>query len=104
MEKLALPYNVGKAVVVERDDGAKHYFMVVDEIVRRKTDAPNTALCFQRLQHKKENTVLFRFCYYFSDGQEWVFVKDTSYVPAEDFRAIVRKAIQKGWIEPQDAE
>ena len=99
MIKLPLPDNIGKTIALEHEDGSKHYYTIVDEIARMKSDTANRALCFQRLQPSKGRLVQFRFCCYYADENEWVFAQDALYIPYSDLQPIIQEAIERGWIE-----
>ncbi len=99
MPDLALPNNIGQSVAIEHKDGSRRYYTVIDEIVYIVPDSPNRVLCAQRLRYRKTNITQIRFCYYLADEVGWVLVQHTACIPEPDFQAIVREAIQRGWIE-----
>ncbi len=99
MTELPLPNNVGKSVVLEHEDGSRHYYTVVDEIVRARPDAPNKVLSFQRLEAKRGGRVQLRFCHFFADESDWVFVQHAPYISAGEFEDVVREAAGRGWVD-----
>lgn len=99
MSNLPLPDNIGEVVIVEREDGSRRYYTIVDEIVHSRPQAPNRALCFQRLESRRDKTVQFRLSYYFADEMGWVFAQHAAYVPEADFQALIEEAIRRGWFK-----
>jgi len=100
--RLPLPNNIGDTVIVEYNDGSKHYYTVDDEIIHVNPETPNRALYFQRLVYKRGNLAQFRFCNYFADESGWVFAQHIPYVLAKDFQVIACEAIRRGWITLDD--
>jgi hypothetical protein len=99
MTNLPLPDNVGKSILLEHEDGSRHYYIVADEIVRARPDAPNKVLSFQRLEAKKDGRVQLRFCHFFADESNWVFVQHAPYILASDFEDVVAEAAGRGWFD-----
>lgn len=103
MSNLPLPDSVGEVVIVEREDGSRRYYTIVDEIVHSRPEVPNRALCLQRLESRRDKTVQFRFSYYFADEAGWVFAQHAAYVPEADFRALIEEALRRGWFKVSGA-
>ncbi|MBN1888609.1 MAG: hypothetical protein JW850_11485 [Thermoflexales bacterium] len=99
MIELPLPDNVGQSILLEHEDGSRHYYVVTDEIARARPDAPNKVLSFQRLEAKKDGRVQLRFCHFFADESEWVFVQHALYISPGEFEDVVAEASGRGWFD-----
>ena len=98
-----LPINIGKERKLTDIDGKKQHFIVRDEIVRLQSAYPRKAIYLQRIEFKNDGRIQLRLGYYMIGAKprmagKWVWGQYATMIPAEDFRAIIREASDKGWI------
>jgi len=97
-----LPSKIGKRGS-NNDDGNKQYFTVLDEVTQVQSTYPGKVIFLQRIQFENDSRIELRLGYYImgkkpSNAGKWVWGQYAPMMPAKDFQAIVRKAIEKGWI------
>jgi len=93
-----LPSNIGKRKTIT--DGQS--FTVLDEVTQIQSTAPNKVIYLQKLQFK-DGQIELRLAYYIIGKKpkmagKWVWGQYATMIPVKDFRAILRKASEKGWI------
>jgi hypothetical protein len=93
-----LPSKVGNIAEFKKGDKAWKC-KIIDEIVRVVSNDPNTTACLQKLQFESDGHIEVRFCYYYyTDDGKWTFMRQAPYMPVQDFQAMIREAVKKGWI------
>lgn len=105
-----LPDNNGEKGKAIDIDGEKVSFTILDEIRRIQTKypdkvkTPNKAIYFQRFRFDKDGREEFRLGYYMIGKRgnklgKWTWGQYCPMVPKEDFEAIIKEAIKRGWIK-----
>ncbi len=98
----ARPNNIRKKGQNRWPDGTIQKYTIVDEICLPQTGAPTKLIYLQKIQFEDE-VVELRLCYYIVGKLprmkgKWVFGQYATFVPANDFKAIIDEAKRRGWI------
>ena len=97
-----LPSNVGKRGELKMPLGEVRKYTIVGEVRRTQAGAPHKKICFQKVEFDDGRKEL-RLAYYIIGKKgrmkrKWVFGQFATFMPARDFRSIVRRAKRKGLI------
>lgn len=98
-----VPKTIGKKSSFKDIHGNPRSYVVKDEIVRVQSDYPEKAIYLQELYFPNEDKTELRLAYYIIAKKprmagKWAWGQSAAMMPIEDFRAIVSKAKEKGWI------
>ncbi|MBE7550834.1 MAG: hypothetical protein HS126_07130 [Anaerolineales bacterium] len=99
----SLPSGIGKRGTITDINGNKRRFSIIDEIIQVQSTNPEKAVYLQQIQFEQDKRIELRLGYYIigkKSGRagKWVWGQYATMLPVEDFRKIISKAIEKGWI------
>ncbi|MBI1880611.1 MAG: hypothetical protein HYR94_20735 [Chloroflexi bacterium] len=98
-----LPSGIGKKGTITDINGNKQYFSIVDEITQMQSTNPEKVVYLQQIRFEHDNRIELRLGYYIigkkpNRAGKWVWGQYATMLPVEDFRTIISKATEKGWI------
>lgn len=99
----ALRSHVGdKGKLVVPPDGFKLGYTIKDEICVTQSDLPSKILCLQNIEFDDGRKEV-RLGYYIIGKKpkmlgRWVWGQYAALMPVKDFKKLIRKAEEKGWI------
>ncbi len=99
------PNNIGKHRSAKMPDGSRFHFTIADEIhVPHSGRSNNKLIYLQRLKFDADGHVELRLGYYVIGKKKrmrgrWVWGQYATMLPVADFKRIIKKARQKGWLD-----
>lgn len=95
--------NIGKIGNARIPEGSIYTFKIKDEICRPQSDYPEKMLCLQLIEWQGGEKEL-RLGYYIIGKKpkmrgKWVWGQFASMMPTKDFEAIIKDAVNKGWVK-----
>jgi len=98
------PNNIGKRRVITTIWGEKRHIVIVDEILRKQSNAPHKLIAFQRIHIEEVNRIEYRFGYYMIGVKpgargRWVWGQYCLLIPEKDLKVIMKRAEKRGWFQ-----
>ena len=98
------PINIGDHRSAKRPDGSRFYFTIVDEIHVAQSGASHKLIYLQRIRFDSDGRIELRLGYYIIGKKKrmrgrWVWGQYATMLPVADFRRIITRARQKGWLD-----
>jgi hypothetical protein len=103
------PSRKGTRSWIPEPTGEKYWFEIVDEVRQRQSrfaagTSEGKILCLQLLRFDESGMEEMRLGYYIIGKKprmlgKWVWGQFATMMPMEDFRALMDKAREKGWLE-----
>jgi len=96
------PTHTGKQYSAKNPDGSRFHFTITDEIHIKQTGKPNKLIYLQRLTFDDGRKEL-RLGYFIIGKKRrmrgrWVWGQYATMIPVADFRRIINRAKQEGWL------
>lgn len=97
------PSNKGKYCVGRKPEGGLFRFTIVDEFHIKQTKLPTKLIYLQKIKFDSDGRIEFRLGYYVIGKRpamrgRWVWGQFATMIPLGDFRRVVRKARNRGWL------
>jgi hypothetical protein len=97
------PNNIGRHRSGNKPEGGRFYFTIADELHIPQSGAPRKLIYLQRLRFDKDDRVELRLGYYVIGKKKrmrgrWVWGQYATMLPVADFKRVIKKAKQKGWL------
>ena len=94
--------NIGKKGRLVLPDRSFLNFTILDEIRRPQSELPTKIIYLQKVKFE-DGRIELRLCYYIVGKLpkmkgKWLFGQFATLLPAQDFKAIVDEAKDRGWI------
>lgn len=88
--------NIGKTGKLDTPEEGILRFTILDEIRQEQSNLSTKVLYLQKVQFDNGRIEL-RLCYYMR-REKWVFGRFAALLPQNDFKTLMEKAREKGWV------